>query len=432
MRFRDDESGQMLVLTALCMTMLMGFLALAIDVGILFRAKRNVQIAADAGAIAGALHQQYGGSPGPACGGGVRGVRCAVQNAVAANGVPAADVALVSTNPTDGYHTGPGYVETIVSVPNPTFFLSAFRGERTTFSVTARGVAGMVPSTTCMYVLDPSDADALNVTGPVSAPGCGIQVNSNSASASCDQGQNLAVPFLHVTGGQDAGGGCTPTNSTQVVTGVAPSGDPLNNLMGSAAAGGLCSALNTLSLGINSPLLNAATAIPSALLNIAGISVRVSCFSDANVRLPALTLGLPGENHLFIFENGVQLQGNVIVNGTVDVAGGTLTQGLFQLTINAPNDPANPLNGIAILQPPTNTTQCSATVRIPCLRVRLVGGSVNGLIYAPAAKVIIDGAGGVGGIIAYQLDVDGPLSLTRNYNLANPTTSPLNKVELVE
>jgi hypothetical protein len=24
------------------------------------------------------------------------------------------------------------------------------------------------------------------------------------------------------------------------------------------------------------------------------------------------------------------------------------------------------------------------------------------------------------------------LSLTRNYNLANPTTSPLNKVELVE
>src|SRR5215475_2110057 len=108
MRFRDDESGQMLVLTALCMTLLMGFLALAIDVGILFRAKRNVQIAADAGAIAGALHQQYGGSPGPACGGGVTGVRCAVQNAVGANGIPASDVASVSTSPTAGYHTGPG------------------------------------------------------------------------------------------------------------------------------------------------------------------------------------------------------------------------------------------------------------------------------------------------------------------------------------
>src|SRR5581483_1805437 len=109
MRFWDDESGQMLVLTAVCMTVLMGFLALAIDVGILFRARRNVQIAADAGAIAGALQQQYGGSPGPACGGGVTGVPCAVQNAVAANGVPAADVASVSTNPASGYHTGSGY-----------------------------------------------------------------------------------------------------------------------------------------------------------------------------------------------------------------------------------------------------------------------------------------------------------------------------------
>jgi hypothetical protein len=61
-----------------------------------------------------------------------------------------------------------------------------------------------------------------------------------------------------------------------------------------------------------------------------------------------------------------------------------------------------------------------------------VGGSLNGIIYAPTSRVSIQGAGGVGGIVAYQLDVTGPLSLTRNYNLAIPTTSPLNRVELVE
>jgi Flp pilus assembly protein TadG len=430
MRFRDDESGQMLVLTALCMTMLMGFLALAIDVGILFRAKRNVQIAADAGAIAGALQEQYRGTPNPTCGGGVTGVRCAAQNAVAANGVPAADVASVNTNPTNGYHTGAGYVETIVSVPNPTFFMSAFRGVRTSLSVTARAVAGMAPSTTCMYVLDPTDQDALNVAGPVTAPGCGIQVNSSSQNASCDQGETLAVPFLHVSGGQDGGGGCTPTNSTQVVTGVAPSGDPLNNLLGVNATS-VCTPLNTLTLGVGN-LINAATRIPSSLLNLGGLSVTVSCFGDLNVLLSALTLGRPGTNQLFVFLNGVQLSGNVTINGTVDVAQGILQQGTAQLAINAPNDPANPLNGIAMIQPSTNTTPCSPTVRTPCLQLRLVGGSVNGLIYAPTAKVVIQGAGGVGGIIAYQLDIDGPLSLTRNYNLANPTTSPLNKVELVE
>ena len=43
-----------LVLVVLCMTVLLGFMALAIDVGLLFRARRNVQIAADA-AAAGAF-----------------------------------------------------------------------------------------------------------------------------------------------------------------------------------------------------------------------------------------------------------------------------------------------------------------------------------------------------------------------------------------
>jgi hypothetical protein len=431
MSFRDDDSGQMLVLTAVCMTMLMGFLALAIDVGMLLHAKRNVQIAADAGAIAGALQEEYGGTPSPRCGGGVSGVHCAVQNAVAANGVPAADVISVNANPTNGYHTGPGYVETIVSVPNPTFFLSAFRGVATPLKVTARAVAGMAPSTTCMYVLDPTDADSLDVQAPISAPGCGIQVNSNSPDASCDQGAAIAAPFLHIAGGQASGGGCQPTTSTQVVSGVVPSGDPLNNLT-VINAGTACTPVNTLALGGRNSLVTAATIIPATILNIGGISVSVSCFGDLNIALSALRLGRPGANQLFIFENGLQILGNVTINGTLDIAQGTLAQVGGQLSVNAPADPADPLNGIGIYQPSTNTTPCSVTVRTPCLQIQLVGGSMNGIIYAPTSRVSIQGAGGVGGIVAYQLDVTGPLSLTRNYNLANPTTSPLNKVELVE
>jgi hypothetical protein len=324
-------------------------------------------------------------------------------------------------------------VEAEISVPNPTFFLSAFRGIKTSMNVTARSVAGMVPSSACIYVLDPTDPNSLTVGGRVSAPGCGIQVNSNSASASCDQGQTLAVPFLHISGGQSGGGGCQPTNTTQVVTGVAPSGDPLNNVLGGGGAGGgLCSAANTLRLGAVGALINAATTIPSTLLNIAGISVQVSCFGDLNVNLSGLTLGLGGGTHLFIFENGATILGNVTVNGTVDVAGGTLVQGLGRLTINAPVDPASPLNGIALIQPSSNTTPCSATVPIPCLQMNLAGGGLNGLIYAPTSRVSIHGTGGAAGIIAYQLNVDGPLSLSRNYSFAHPATTPLSKVELVE
>jgi uncharacterized membrane protein len=65
MEKQDNESGQVMILTALCMTVLLGFLALAVDVALLFRARRNVQITADAAAI-GALPKAIR-RPGSAC-----------------------------------------------------------------------------------------------------------------------------------------------------------------------------------------------------------------------------------------------------------------------------------------------------------------------------------------------------------------------------
>jgi uncharacterized membrane protein len=59
MRSLKDAKGQVLVLTALCMALLLGFMAFAVDMGLLFHTKRNIQIAADAAAIAGALDYEY-------------------------------------------------------------------------------------------------------------------------------------------------------------------------------------------------------------------------------------------------------------------------------------------------------------------------------------------------------------------------------------
>jgi Flp pilus assembly protein TadG len=44
MKALKDERGQVLILTALALLVLLGFLALAVDVGVLFRAKRNIQL----------------------------------------------------------------------------------------------------------------------------------------------------------------------------------------------------------------------------------------------------------------------------------------------------------------------------------------------------------------------------------------------------
>ena len=59
MRILRDENGQTLVLTALCGSALLGFMALALDVGVLFHTKRNLQTAADAAALAGAQNYLY-------------------------------------------------------------------------------------------------------------------------------------------------------------------------------------------------------------------------------------------------------------------------------------------------------------------------------------------------------------------------------------
>jgi len=53
MKMFRDEAGQTLVFTAFLMCCLFGFMAMAIDVGVLLRAQRRMQTAADAGAARG-------------------------------------------------------------------------------------------------------------------------------------------------------------------------------------------------------------------------------------------------------------------------------------------------------------------------------------------------------------------------------------------
>jgi len=57
-----DESGQALIFSLLAMTVLFGFMGFAVDVGVLLRAKRAMQTAADSAAIAGAAELNYGGA----------------------------------------------------------------------------------------------------------------------------------------------------------------------------------------------------------------------------------------------------------------------------------------------------------------------------------------------------------------------------------
>src|ERR1035437_9302695 len=130
MKLLQDERGQTIILAALCFTMLLGFVALAVDVGLMFRAKRVMQTAADSGAIAGAEELNYAD------------VTAAAQADAARNGVTnGSDGATVAVNnpQLQGPHTGSaGYVEVIVSQSQATYFMNVF--SRGSMTVSGRAV----------------------------------------------------------------------------------------------------------------------------------------------------------------------------------------------------------------------------------------------------------------------------------------------------
>src|SRR5712691_4146081 len=61
-RLAKDQSGQVLVFSAIMMTVLLAFTGLALDLGLATMDRRKAQVAADAAALAGAA--QLPGSPG--------------------------------------------------------------------------------------------------------------------------------------------------------------------------------------------------------------------------------------------------------------------------------------------------------------------------------------------------------------------------------
>jgi Flp pilus assembly protein TadG len=474
MKFFRDESGQTLVFTALLACCLMGFMALAIDVGVLFRAQRKLQTAADAAAIAAGLASDYGMTVS-GCGTGVSSVTCAAYKAAASNGVTDTTQITVNNPPLNGSHTGAEYYEVIIRQPNPTIFMSTFGSlmpggnnpNYSTVTVGARAVSGIVAGQACTYALDKHADDAFDVQGAavITTPNCSIQINSDSQQALCSTGgATINANAINIVGAQDPKGKCNKSQSN-VTTGSTYVTDPLSGLTYPT-----CNGTNTFSVGGTNPTISSST----QLTNKAGTKVTFSpqtqtvgsgasattasvvCFSDPNVTIASgVTLGTVttdpngnyiGGNEVFVFQNGVQIGGSVTIGGTLDNAGGSLAQNNFALTIYAPADTTATYNGLALIVPPTNTSNTcggsySSFKGTPapggCLQIQFGSGygNLDGMIYAPAAAVYMQDNGGgtvVTGIIADEIyDKASSLIITDNYNLVH-NTSPLNHVALVE
>lgn len=411
---RKDESGQVLVLTALSMMILFGFMAFAIDVGWLFNNKRKLQNAADAAATSAAIDYMFNSSKTTAT--------AAANSAVTANLISGATVTVnYAPNITTSYHNTSDYIEVILSQPVPTFFMGMFN--HNTVNVAVRAVAGLPgQGNACVIVLDPHASGAMTLQGSfnVSADKCGVVVDSDSSTALQFTGGagTLSAGYVSVVGGD---GGQTGDSNPAPVTGASPVLNPFPNLTGPTPSTD-CTAANT----------NTMTSVTSSTtLKTAN---NITCFTKGvtfkNVTLPSGVL---------VFENGVTLGGTVYsgANGTtLDVYNGAFNVNTgSSLSITAPTSAptASVPAGIALMQPASNST----TIQV---QFGASYGTFVGIIYAPSALLYLQDSGGdkSGGVtlttdlIVGQL-FDKTATLTINsYTTAFGSSSPLTAVALVE
>ena len=428
MRFHSSEDGQALVLSALCMTALMGFLGLAIDVGLLFQTRQRVQTAADAAATAAALDYMYNGSVSSAQ---TAGKAAATLNGFTdgSNGVTVA----VNMPPTSGPNQSGSFAEAIIKDPSPTNFLPLFG--YSTVQVAARAVAGSPAAGNACIWLMATSGTALALQGKynIDINSCGIYINSpdsNAITVTGNAGQ-LSASFVDVVGNSIPQ---HETSPTPVTANTAPRKGPWGNLTGPSVPGG-CS------------LTSSATSITTS--NEAAVSGSatnsVVCFTGAvtignGVSLPGASSGV-----VYLFENGVTIATGATVNlgsgsynsstGTfsdtsgavMDIYGGTFSQGSSSvLNVYAPT--SGSYNGIAILQPSTNTSQ---------LQVQFGSNNeiLDGYIYAPGAEVYLqDNGGGITatGIVANSMTNQTSSLTIPSYDTANAGTTPNRVVTLVE
>lgn len=203
------------------MLVLMGFAALAADVGILWSEKRQMQTAADAAAIAAATALRNGGS-----------MNSAADDVAALNGFSnGANGVVVTVNnpPASGVEAGnSGFVEIIVSQPEPTYFMRVLG--YASVKVSARAVGGAIGGPACIYALNPSAPDAISFTGNISVDAaCGIIDDSSSSSAMTGTGNGtVSASSIGVAGDYSSTGSMTFVPTPQIH--VAPAPDPFASL----------------------------------------------------------------------------------------------------------------------------------------------------------------------------------------------------------
>jgi Flp pilus assembly protein TadG len=436
-----DDSGQSLVLGAVFLSLLMGFLALAFDVSSLFHARDQMQIAADAAVAAAALDYKYGET------------QSAQNDATAAatqNGMLALGTATVYSTPVDGYHKSTGYTEVVVSEPYPTFFMRVFRFNSIT--VTAKAVAGSSLSGGCMWTLARSGTDiSLSGNGGITVSNCDIYDDSAATNALTVSGNgSITAKAIGIVGGYQVSGngGISPNPPT---TGMAPAADPLS-IPTPTPGTGTCTGSGCVVSNTGGTNLTKGPGTYTSISNSGNGNLTLTAGNYVitgnltNSGNGTLTLGAGnytiGGNFstsgngavslgagMYIVEGNLDLEGNGNLTGagvTFYTEGSNTVTGNGSMSLAAPT--SGDYSGVLFDQASTDSQAVSITGN--------GGDNLEGILYAPDSPVTLRGNGSLNvslDIISDSMTVSGNGSITMtNYAVVDNANSVLGKLVMVE
>jgi Flp pilus assembly protein TadG len=480
--FRNDE-GQMLVFTALSMTILFGFLAISVEVGLFFRQKRYLQTAADAAATAAALDYYYNYASQGA--NAISHAQTEGKTAATANGftdgVNGTSIT-ISCSPQYGPEHSTscnGFFEAIITKTSASPFMSTFSDMSSStanlksFKVGARAVAGTPsPSNNCIWLMDDKMSGELNMTGSKStlnAPGCGVYLNSSSTSAVKFNGNpNVTVQSLNLLSSQDLTKG-TNNFIGQFNNNVVPQSPPIDPNFAGAGTGD-CTTTYTGSSTLSTSYTPPGAGSPSATTPVVVCFTQAMTISGGTATSPIVLAGMSPTTSgysagvIYEFQQGLTINTGAYVNfgsatytppgtgqnvgtytntygATIDMQGGAfnILSGQAYLSAYAPTSGA--YNGIALMQPSGNNSQstkdnnCSDSSGCLSVQFGSAGTNFDGMIFAPNAQVVMHDAGAgvtASGLVADQITMATSNLTIDNYSQANPYTTPLRMVQLTE
>lgn len=411
----NREKGAILILSAIVVFVLAGFLGLALDAAYMYFHKRAMQTAADAAAYAGALERLRGNS------GAVYAAKVDASMNGFADGVNGVQVT-VNVPPASGSQAGnANFVEVIISDDQPTWFMRALRFN--SMNVKARAVAGLGNTGNgCVYALNQDLSNSNNgffVNGTTDSQfSCGVFSNAHFRSVG---GACVVTPAVSFTGdyeNHNSYGECGPKGMSKGV----PVVDPLKGRF--SVPSGSCTANN---FRVN----KGDVVVISPGVYCGGISI--SGTVDQVVFSPGVYV---------LRDGGLSINGGMTVTGTDVTFFNTFTasakygpidmHGSGLVTLTAPT--SGPYAGLLFYQDPRVSWRAN--------NGSTVAGSVDsvfqGMIYFPTTDLTFSGNSSIGAsgtgyttLIAYNVKINGTARINADYSMLGGM-NPLQNVLFAE